>query len=93
MSDINTSNNETTKTNTMKEAIKSSVVRGKDISLFAKILGCVFLIATYTISIILNKNIPSIEETCSILLATVGITNVLSFSIDLSLIIKNIKSK
>lgn len=70
---------------------KTSVVRGKDVSLVCKILGGVFLATIYIVKFIVSKQIPTINETFSILLATVGLTNVLSFTIDLSMIIKNIK--
>ncbi len=75
----------------IQKVAKSSIVKGKDVSLFSKILGGVFIITVYVVAIILNKKIPTVEETFSIMIAGVGITNILSFSIDLSMIIKNIK--
>ena len=77
--------------NTNINANNNTKLKGKTISLISKIVGIVFILTVYIVYLIVNKQLPSSDETVGILLIGIGITNIISLPIDLSIIIRNLK--
>jgi len=86
--DGNTNVNCNTNVNTNNNSLK---LKGKTISLISKITGIIFILTIYIVYLIVNKQLPSSDEVIGILLIGIGITNIISLPIDLSIIIKNLK--